>query len=147
MSRHDSESCFEPKMSKSTSPQEQMLRRQLNAIAANTFDRLEVLHTEDSELARRALGLVLQFACEPSHMGGIMAGRAAFNRIAQDWMRLNIDQAISESLDLNDPWIYRRLLELLKPNENGLLRKYVEYGHRSSEPEVREAAEDFDEEK
>jgi hypothetical protein len=55
----------------------------------------------------------------------------------------DIESVATECLDLNDEWEFRRLLELYEMLDEQLLRRLVEHGSHSKNPEVREAAEDY----
>jgi hypothetical protein len=54
-----------------------------------------------------------------------------------------IEDVAVKTLRLSDDWEYRRLLEVYERLDEGLLRRLVASGLTSSNPAVREAAEDF----
>lgn len=59
------------------------------------------------------------------------------------WVLAHIERAAADVLDLADYWEYRRLLELSELLDLALTQQLVPLGLRRSDPDVREAAEDF----
>jgi hypothetical protein len=96
-------------------------------------------------IAHRALGLLLEYACKAQNTGMILSARKAIAEIPSSWLELNLSQVAEEYLDIQDEWEFRRLLELLRFSCPNLLRHFLEVGRASSNPEVREAADDFSE--
>jgi hypothetical protein len=73
----------------------------------------------------------------------IEMGRASISRIPYDWLNSELPQAVDESLDLDDEWEYRRLLELLAESAPQLMQTYIDLGLRSSNTEIQDAAAEF----
>ncbi|WP_145236466.1 hypothetical protein [Urbifossiella limnaea] len=59
------------------------------------------------------------------------------------WVMAHVERVAAEALDLSDYWEYRRLLELAELLDAGLVQRLVPLGLSSSDPDVREAAEDY----
>lgn len=74
-------------------------------------------------------------------------GRKIIFALPRQWVIENIHSIAQEILDLSDGWEYRRLLEVYKELNEGLLRKLVAIGLESANDEVREAADDFNPDK
>lgn len=125
------------------SPQEEILQSGINRIALHAYEHLEDLTQLSQDESFRIAGLILEFCCKSQHTAGIMVGRKAFARLPQSWLSLNLQLAINSTVDLENPWEYRRLLELLKETKSGLLRHYVALGAVSKVPEVQESALEF----
>jgi ribosomal protein S18 acetylase RimI-like enzyme len=85
----------------------------------------------------------LRLACQGQHMEGIMKGRQKVLTLHREWVLLHLEPVAAESLDLSDEWEYRRPLELAALLDAGLVQRLVWRGLASSDPDVREAAEDF----
>ncbi len=126
-----------------SSPQQRLLRDQINAIIPNAYDQLENVASFDQELACRIVSLITQFCCAAQNMGSIVAGRNAFKKLPGNWLTVNIPSIISRAVNLKDAWEYRRFLELLREAKIELLHTYVASGLKSSDPEIQEAATDF----
>jgi hypothetical protein len=90
-----------------------------------------------------ALRSAVQLACQPQNVGQIVAGRQQVLAMPRPWVLEQIEHVATEALDLTDSWEYRRLLELARQLDAGLVRRLVVLGLDSSDPDVREAAEDF----
>ncbi len=125
------------------SPQEQTLLEQIEAIVPGGFEKLHELDRFAPTDAKEVVRLIVQFACASQHVGGIQAGRNAFSKLPQEWAARTLQEVIGKSLNLEDAWEYRRLLELLQHVGFRILREFVEVGLKSKNPEVREAATDF----
>jgi hypothetical protein len=97
----------------------------------------------DAEPTLDALRAAVQLACQPQVAGRIVAGRKQVLAMPRAWVLAHIERVAAEALDLADYWEYRRLLELAESLDAGLLRRLVPLGLGSSDPDVREAAEDF----
>lgn len=82
-------------------------------------------------------------ACQPSSAIFIEAGRAKVLSLPRAWVVTHIGNVAEESLNLEDYWEYRRLLELLSKLDPGLLRQFAARGLNSMDADIREAAEEF----
>ena len=85
----------------------------------------------------------VRLACKPSNVGRIVAGRQQVLGMPRPWVLEHIEPVAAEVLELSDYWEYRRLLELAELLDAELLRRLIPRGLSSSDPDVREAAEDF----
>jgi hypothetical protein len=95
----------------------------------------------DSSL--EALRSAVELACQPQNTRLITAGRQQVLAMPRAWVLQEIEKVAAEALDLTDYWEYRRLLELAGLLDAELVRRLVSLGLGSSDPDVREAAEDF----
>ena len=97
----------------------------------------------EAKLSLDALRSAVQLACQPQNTGRIMAGRKQVLDMPRSWVLEHIEQVAVEALDLADYWQYRRLLELTNLLDAELIQRLVPLGLGSSNPDVREAAEDY----
>ena len=88
---------------------------------------------------QRSLGL----ACKAQHIGRIIQGRIEVLAMPREWVLKEINSGINTTLDLNDSWEYRRLLELLKMLDCAILNEYILIGLQNTDSEIKEAASDF----
>ena len=89
------------------------------------------------------LRAAIQLACQPQNTGLIVAGRERVLAMPREWVLQHLERIALESLDLSDYWEYRRLLEMAQLLDVALLPRFVSFGLDSSDPDVCEAAEDF----
>lgn len=98
---------------------------------------------------RAILAALVAEACKPTSMWRIERGRAAVRLLPRAWVLEHIESAADEALLKELPWAgweYRRLLELCGPYglaDVPLVRRLARRGLESSDPDMREAAEDF----
>ncbi|HWG47441.1 MAG TPA: hypothetical protein VN688_32050 [Gemmataceae bacterium] len=97
----------------------------------------------EAEASLDALRSAVQLACQPQNASRIIAGRHQVLAMPRAWVLEKIEQVAAKSLDLSDYWEYRRLLELADLLDQGLVRRLVLLGLKSSDDDVREAAEDY----
>ena len=119
------------------------LKDRIDEVRPGAFDRQEEIASFEKEEAVRILSIILRFSCDAQNIGTIAAGRSAFKRLPAEWLRTNLPANVDQSINLDDSWPYRRLLEILKETNSGLLDAYINRGLESKDPEVKEAAEDF----
>ena len=90
-----------------------------------------------------ALRASVKLACQPQNARWIVAGRDQVLAMTRPWVLEQIEKVAAECLDLSDYWEYRRLLELAELLDTELVQRLIPQGLRSSDSDVREAAEDF----
>ena len=97
----------------------------------------------ETEPSLDALRSAIQLACRPQNAGRILAGRQQVLGMPRAWVLEKIEAMATESLDLSDYWEYRRLLELAELLDQALVQQFVVLGLQSRDPDVREAAENY----
>ncbi len=117
--------------------------RSLDAIEPGLAGSLASVPTLEPARAERVVAFLLETACCGQHVGPIQLARAALQQIPRQWLAERIGAVAEQVLDLDDEWVYRRLLELLVLIDDAALRRLVERGLRSDDPDLREAAQDF----
>jgi len=125
------------------SPFEAGVRNRLNQVLPGLYDDLGQFVSLPEAEARKAIGLLLDYACQCQHIGNITIGRCALARIPQLPLTELLPACVEEVLDLEDEWEYRRLLELLVHLDSSLLSDYIRIGLGSPSPDIREAATEF----
>ena len=85
----------------------------------------------------------LSYACECQSMRRITEGWRRIMALPRRWTIDHIEQIAVDSLNLEDDWEFRRLLEVAQALDTTLLQRLVERGRLSGNPDVREAAHDF----
>lgn len=61
----------------------------------------------------------------------------------QGWLAVNLDPCIRASVNVDDEWDYRRVLELLQQVKPDLMTSYIIEGLTSTNRDVQLAARDF----
>ncbi len=124
-------------------PYDQRARDEFEAIAvglSESFRSVSMLPDPDAE---RAVQSALRCACCATHARPIVLGREYLAEAERPWLVSRIERIAASSVDMNDDWDFRRLLELYRMLDAGLLARLVEVGLRSSNPGIVEAAQAF----
>jgi hypothetical protein len=90
-----------------------------------------------------ALKTSLLLACQPSYIPLIEQGRAEVLALPRTDVLEQLESMAATSLNLDDYWEYRRLLELAQLLDTAMVQRIVKWGLNSADPDVREAAIDF----
>lgn len=99
----------------------------------------------DSDLAARLAATtdvaaeLLRTACKAQNAANILLARRRLAALAP----LDLVALAESTIDMNDEWEYRRLLELAKEVDEHALRRLVQWGLRHADDSVAEAAVDF----
>jgi hypothetical protein len=97
----------------------------------------------DDHSSLGSLRSAVELACKPQHVGLIVRGRESVLAMPRPWVLQHIASVADAALDLADYWEYRRFLELAALLDLDLVQCFAARGLVSSDPDVREAAEDF----
>lgn len=94
--------------------------------------------------AERLIALVLERGCQCQNIRNIILGREAAAELPRKWLLKRIERVAAQTLDLdNDDWEYRRLLEIAEILDKDFLALLIRRGLASRNPEIVEAANDF----
>jgi hypothetical protein len=96
-----------------------------------------------TDVFKEELRAALGRAYQAQNTSVIMRGRREILSMPGDEVLGNIESVPEDSLPLGDEWEFRRLLELYEQLDRVLLKRLVERGLQSQNPEIREASEDF----
>jgi len=116
----------------------------LRAIAPTLPEDLRSIDQLDPEVGRAAIACALGYACQAQHIANISLGRAALLDAPRAWLLRTLPDIARATLDFADSWEARRLLEVASFVDAALLRSLVGELQSSTNPEVREAASDFE---
>jgi hypothetical protein len=115
----------------------------LNQYQPDLWNHLDRVPHLGQPAGREILAGFLRLACQCQHVGNILIGRHGITAVPRPWVREHIEEVAGQTLNLEDEWEYRRLLEVCQMLDPQLLRHFVERGLASPDEYVREAAEDF----
>ena len=87
----------------------------------------------------------IQDACQATGASKILQGRRAVLELDRTFVLGNIENVARASLNLDDYWEYRRLLELCSLLDPQITQRIAGWGIGHHDPDVREAALDFTE--
>ncbi|MBS0630962.1 MAG: hypothetical protein JSS11_03545 [Verrucomicrobia bacterium] len=122
---------------------EARVAERIDAIWPDISRALDQLPKIDQIIAHRILGELIEYACQTTHTGVIVAARRSVASIPPDWLQANFSPVANERINFEDEWEYRRLLELIEEVSPAFLEQFVVRGLAASNWEVREAAEDY----
>ncbi|WP_134685090.1 hypothetical protein [Brevibacillus migulae] len=123
---------------------ELFLREKVNEISPNAYNNISNIRSLPLSTSLKILTLLVQFACVGQNSAPIMLARKQLKTIPSDWLNQHLPSVTDKAITLEDEWEYRRFLELLDEAQlTNLLNLYINEGMKSSNEEVREAAEDF----
>lgn len=117
----------------------------INKITDEGYSNIKSLNELPIDKAREILSILLEFACKGQTHAYINISRKLILQIPLNWLLDNFIIVVETTIDLNDEWEYRRLLELASYISKELLKWGVDIGLNSKNTEINEAAEDFKE--
>ncbi len=97
----------------------------------------------DEQSLLESLRSAVELSCQPQNAGRIMWGRELVLAMRRALVLEHVARVAEEVLNLADYWEYRRLLELLDLLDPELVRRFIPHGLASIDPDVREAAMDY----
>jgi ATP-dependent RNA circularization protein (DNA/RNA ligase family) len=127
-------------------PYEAEFKRRMERFQSGFGEGPEGILCLDPARANGAISYLLEVSCRAQNARNIELGRRALLSLPRDWLLGRIERIAQSTLDLEDEWEYRRLLELYRALEESLAQRLAARGLGSLNAEVREAAEDFLEE-
>lgn len=104
----------------------------------------EIMREPDS-IATDIIGKLVSWACQPTHIMLISIARDCLKQFPTDWVSEKIKQTVFNSIDINDYWDYRRLLEISEIISIDLLKWAITLGEKSDDLDIIEAVNDFKE--
>jgi hypothetical protein len=122
---------------------EKSFKQSLDAFQKDLWAHPEQLSLLEPSKAMEALTYAVDLACSSQNSHNIHLGRQFVTAAPRDWVLKHIEQVAEPLVQLNDDWEYRRLLELYEDLDDGLLLRLAKRGLQSSNPEIRDAANDF----
>lgn len=124
-------------------PYGQSMLDTLNEIEPGIWHNLHKISELPEAKSSKIINYFLELACKAQNMRNITLGREGIWSLPKNWISDRIERIANDSLDLEDEWEYRRLLEVFKELDIDLLNRLIERGLKSDNAEVVEAAEDF----
>jgi hypothetical protein len=119
------------------------LCQKIDRLHAGASERLDRIDELPSSASKMIVNILLQEACQSQHVGAITSARRVMRTLPPLWLSSVLHAAIEETVDLDDEWEYRRLIELLKELKSGLLAYYLDYGLASGSSTIHDAATDL----
>jgi hypothetical protein len=119
------------------------LCRKIDSVYPDASGRLDRIDELPDSVGKAIVNTLLEQACVSQHVGHIMSARKALLTLPRDWLSRVLQDAIEETVDLDDEWEYRRLIELLKDLNPELFDSYIQYGIAAGDGAIFEAATDL----
>ena len=125
---------------------EKAIADELNDIADKEiyFHPSEIMSLPDT-LAYKVIGTLLSWACQPQNITPITIARDCLKQFPVEWVSPKIKQTVFHFIDITDDWDFRRLLELCDLISIDLLKWAITLGADSTNPDIIEAVDDFNE--
>ena len=125
---------------------EKAIADELNDIADKEiyFHPSEIMSLSDT-LAYKVIGTLLSWACQPQNITPITIARDCLKQFPVEWVSPKIKQTVFHFIDITDDWDFRRLLELCDLISIDLLKWAITLGADSTNPDIIEAVDDFNE--
>jgi hypothetical protein len=114
---------------------------EIDAILPGISGRLSQIGGIPPEIARKILGVMLSSACDATNIGVIVAGRSIIAQLPHAWLKAHLIEVARTTLNLNEEFEFRRLLELLREVQPTLMADVIRDGLGSPDADVRKAAE------
>ena len=108
------------------------------------FHSSEIMSLSDT-LAYKVIGTLLSWACQPTNIMPITIARDCLKQFPVEWVSPKIKQTVFRFIDITDDWDFRRLLELCDLISIDLLKWAITLGADSTNPDIIEAVDDFNE--
>ena len=90
------------------------------------------------------LVLAIKWACQSQTIAAIEAGRKVISHFEEEWLRDNFILTSMKTIDINDAWEVRRLLEITKGMIPILTEEVLNYVKISENAEKDELVQDFE---
>ncbi len=119
------------------------LREKLNQISENAYEKIANITELPPSEGLKILRVLLENACLAQNVGVITLAREKIKEIQKEWLINYLSEGVEKSINLEDEWEYRRLLELLIEILPELFNYYINIGLCSDNIEVAEVARDF----
>ena len=127
-------------------PYEKAIADSLNNIAnKEVYFSISEIMALSEKTAAEVVGELISWACDPTNIMPITIARNCLEQFPVDWVSPKIKQTVFRFIDINDDWDYRRLLELCELISLDLLKWAIELNERSTDPDIAEAVDDFNE--
>ena len=125
---------------------EKAIADSLNNIAnKEIYFRTSEIMALSEETASEVVGKLISWACQPTNIMPITIARNCLKQFPIEWVSLKIKQTVFRFININDDWDYRRLLELCELISLDLLKWAIELNEKSTNPDISEAVDDFNE--
>ena len=122
---------------------ESIFIERINNIYPNAYNWVEKIDELPLAIGKKILSEILETGCKAQNEANIMLGRRTAKRLPRYWLFDHLEEVALSSIDIDDEWEYRRLIELIQEAEPKLMKKFIELGLSSKGAEIREAAEDY----
>jgi len=117
-----------------------LFRRRLNSYADRLADDLGAVRSLPNATAHSVLQLLLAAACQAQGMEANDLGAWGIRSLPRQWVLQHIEQLVAKTLNLDDDYEFRRLLDVYRNLDDGLVNRLVDRGLASDEEDVRDVA-------
>jgi hypothetical protein len=116
--------------------------QELEAIQPGLARNLNLVESWPEAIGEQVITAILRRGCQSQNTRNITLGRDAALELPRAWLLARIERVAQQTLNLDDEWEYRRLLEMCEPLDKELFHRLVKRGLDSANAEIREAMTD-----
>lgn len=117
-------------------------KQRLDAIYPRLWDALDRVPALPAETQAALLREALEMACTAQNMRNITLGRETLWALPREWLLRNLETAAQSTLNLDDDWEYRRLLEVAWHMDLDLIRRLIQQGIQGDDSGVQATAQE-----
>ena len=107
------------------------------------IENIQYLAEYDTDISRRVLAVLLEWACYGQNIAGIMEGRNLIKNIPAHWLKENLPIVVRSQFEYADEWNYRRLLELIVDILPEIKGDILALNSGTDNPDILEVINDF----
>jgi hypothetical protein len=126
-------------------PYGERAKQRLESYHPGLADNLDLAKKLPPKEVDSLVSYLLKLACESQNTANIQLGRDLLLDLPTELVQARIEELATATLSLDDPWEFRRLLEIYDKMNPALRQRLVERGIESGNEEIREAAHEFQE--
>lgn len=123
---------------------EQHIKSELETTIPGIYDNLDNINDYEYDCAEKILRVLLRYSCLSQNHANITISRALICKINAEWLKTHYKEVAMSTIDFNDDWEYRRLLEVIDESMPEYLKWAINIGKESNNEEIREIAQGFE---
>jgi len=123
---------------------EQCIKNELETIIPEIYDNLNNINGYSNDRAEKILRVLLEYSCLSQNHANITISRELICKINAEWLKSHYKEVAISTINFNDDWEYRRLLEVIDESMPDYLKWAINIGKGSNNEEIREIAQEFE---
>jgi len=124
---------------------EQHIKKEIETIIPGIYDNLNDINDYPNDRAEKVLRVLLEYSCLSQNHANITISRSLICKINVEWLKSHYKEVAINTINFNDDWEYRRLLEVIDESMPDYLKWAINIGKGSNNEEIREISLEFEE--